>query len=440
MSATFSGGIHPAYNKQLASGAAIEPLEPPAEAVVPLGQHIGAPAKPVVAKGDEVKVGQLIAEPGGFVSAPVHAPISGKVKAIEPRHHPMGKQLEAIVITGDGEDQWAEPMEPLDPASADHEALVGRIRDAGIVGMGGATFPTHVKLSPPKGKPIDTVILNGAECEPYLTADHRLMVESAEAVVDGVTIVQKVLGADRAVIGIEVNKPDALEAIEKAAKGKDIEVVGLEVKYPQGAEKQLIDAILARQVPTGGLPMDVKVVVQNVGTCKAISEAVREGKPLIERVTTVTGGIVKEPKNLSIRVGTTVAAAIEAAGGLTADPVKLILGGPMMGMTQHTDEVPMIKGTSGVLVLGAEDVSFEPEGPCIRCGECVRACPMGLRPTDLNTLSARGMFAEAGDEDALDCIECGSCAWGCPARILLVHRIRHAKTEILAARRKAQKG
>lgn len=436
MTATFSGGIHPAYNKELANSSAIEELPPPEVAVVPVGQHIGAPAKPVVKKGEEVKVGQVIAEAGGFVSAPVHAPISGKVKIIEPRHHPMGRRLESIVIEADGEDVWAEPMEALDPDEADRETLVNRIREAGIVGMGGATFPTHVKLSPPKGKTIDTVILNGAECEPYLTADHRVMTEEAEDVVDGLVIVRKILGAKRAIIGIEVNKPDAIEAIEKAAKGKGVDVIGLEVKYPQGAEKQLIDATLGRQVPSGGLPMDANVVVQNVGTSAAISIAVREGKPLLRRVTTVTGSIVKEPKNLLCRVGTSVSTAIEACGGLTGEPAKLILGGPMMGMTQYTDEIPIIKGTSGILLLAPDEVSQEPEGPCIRCGECVRACPMGLRPTDIATLSALERYEEAADEDALDCIECGSCSWGCPARILLVQRIRHAKTQILAARRR----
>jgi len=433
---TFEGGIHPAYNKELAKSAKTEELDPPAIAVVPVGQHIGAPAKPVVKKKEAVKAGQVIAEAGGFVSVPIHAPISGKVKAIEPRPHPLGKPLDAIVIEADGEDEWVDPMPPLDPDEADRKELIDRVRDAGIVGMGGATFPTHVKLSPPKGKNIDTVILNGAECEPYLTADHRLMSEDPDAVVDGLLIVQKVLGTERAIIGIEENKPDAIDAIEKAGKGKGVEVVGLEVKYPQGAEKQLIDAIMGRQVPSGGLPMDVEVVVQNVGTALAISQAVREGKPLVQRVTTVTGAIVKEPKNLLVRVGTPVNEAIAACGGLTQDPTKLVLGGPMMGMTQYTDEVPVIKGTSGILLLGPDDVSTEPEGACIRCGECVRACPMGLGPTDISSLSDAGLFDEAEEENALDCIECGSCSWGCPAQILLVQRIRHAKAQIMASKRK----
>jgi electron transport complex protein RnfC len=437
MSASFTGGVHPAGHKDLAAGAAIETLPPPAMAVVPVDQHIGAPAKPVVEAGAAVKAGQVIAEADGFVSVPVHAPVSGTVAAVEAREHPAGKRALAIVIEADGEDSWAPPLAPLDPETAGRDALVDRIRDAGVVGMGGAAFPTHVKLAPRGSKPIDTVILNGAECEPYLAADHRVMVEDAERVVDGLKIIRAILGAERAVIGIEENKPDAIRAIEAAAEGAEVQVLPLEVKYPQGAEKLLIDAITRRRVPSGGLPMDVGVVVQNVATAVAIAEAVREGRPLVRRVTTVTGTIVSRPKNLLVRIGTPLSAAIDACGGLTAEPEKLILGGPMMGIAQHTDAVPIVKGTSGVLVLGPGEVRSEPEGPCIRCGECVRACPMGLRPTDLNTLSDAGQFEEAGAAGALDCIECGSCAWGCPARILLLHRIRHAKAQVrtIAARR-----
>ncbi len=349
----------------------------------------------------------------------------------------MGKPALSIIIENDGEDRTVE-LEGLGTSweSADKEEIKKRILNAGIVGMGGATFPTHVKLSPPADKPIDTVVLNGAECEPYLTADHRVMVEQADDVVAGLKIVMKVLGAQNGCIGIEVNKPDAIEVMNKAVQGTGIKVVPLQIKYPQGAEKQLIDACLKREVPSGGLPMDVGVVVQNVGTCAAVSDAVINGRPLYERVVTITGKAIAEPANLMIKVGTPVSVAIEACGGDMEKAGKLILGGPMMGFAQYSAEPSVIKGTSGILLLTADEIVEKRPDPCIRCGRCLGACPMRLVPTDIATFAVQGMTEEAEKADALDCMECGSCAHDCPSRLPLVQQIRLAKAAIMAARRK----
>jgi Na+-translocating ferredoxin:NAD+ oxidoreductase subunit C len=433
---TFRGGIHPRYSKELSSGEAVRRLEAPAEVAIPLSQHIGAPALPCVEKGDEVLLGQVVGEPGGFVSSAVHSPVSGKVKAVERRPGPIGASVECVVIENDGEDRRSS-RDGLGDAwpEAAPGALKERVQAAGIVGMGGAAFPTQVKLSPPQEKPIDTVILNGAECEPYLTADHRLMLERPEAVLTGLEIVVRILGAGRGLVGVEVNKPDAIEALGKAAEGRPVEIVPLEIKYPQGAEKQLIDACLGRRVPSGGLPMDVGVVVQNVGTAAAVTEAVVEGSPLVERVVTVTGEAVSRPANLRVRIGTPIAFLLEACGGLKDDVGKLILGGPMMGFAVAGAELPVTKGTSGVLALREEQVSAKPPGPCIRCGRCGRVCPMRLVPTDIAVASARGEVERAERADAMDCIECGSCAFDCPAGIPLVQHIRLAKGALLAKRR-----
>jgi electron transport complex protein RnfC len=434
---TFSRGVHPRYEKDRTKGLPVKPLTAPGEVVIPLSQHIGAPARACVEKDADVLCGQVIGEPGGFVSAFVHSSVSGKVKAVEPRPSMAGPSVISVVIENDGQDRFAD-FKGLGKGWIDSKIddLRERIRKAGIVGMGGAAFPTHVKLSPPADKPIDTAMANGAECEPYLTSDHRTMLERPEDVIEGLAIVQKVLGAGRAIIGIEKNKPDAVETISKAARAFDIEVVQLEVKYPQGAEKQLIDACLGRQVPSGGLPMDVGVVVQNVGTAAAIADAVVRGKPLIERVVTVTGSGIDEASNLLVRIGTKVEHAIAACGGIKGDLGKLISGGPMMGIAQYTDEVPVTKGTSGLLLLSKDEVDPEGPGPCIRCGRCVRACPMGLPPTEIATYSARKMLDKAEEAGALDCIECGSCAFECPARIVLVQEIRLGKAAIMAAKRK----
>ncbi|MDH4161675.1 MAG: electron transport complex subunit RsxC [Nitrospirota bacterium] len=431
-SATFEGGVHPSGNKELSAHKPTVPAAIPKRAVIPLSQHIGAPCKPLAVIGQEVKKGEKIGETGGFVSAPVHASISGKVTAIGAFPHSMGSDLPAIVIESDGKDEWVAGLkETVDYNVLSPDELKKMVSDAGIVGMGGATFPTHVKLSPPKEKPIDVVILNGAECEPYLTSDHRLMVEKPKEIVEGLRILMRILGVKKGHIGIEANKPDAIEALKKTVAGaSDIEVWPVKVKYPQGAEKMLIKAIANRTVPAGGLPMDCGVVVQNVGTAAAIYDAVRFGRPLIERYVTVTGRGVKEPKNFLARIGTPFSQLIEEAGGLTEDAAKVIAGGPMMGMSQFSLDVPVIKGTSGILVLPQAEVSTKSYGPCIRCARCIDACPMMLQPSLLGLFIEKGHYEDAKDYNLMDCFECGSCTFVCPANRPMVQWVKRAKREL----------
>lgn len=437
---TFKKGVHPNEFKELSEHKSLEILPLPKEVFIPLQQHIGSPCKPIVEKGQEVKVGQVIGESSGFVSSTIHATISGKVKAIDTFSHPLGVPGLMVHIIGDGSDEWLETPAPdsgwenLKPAE-----LADVIRDAGIVGMGGAAFPTHVKLHPPKGKIIDTLVINGCECEPYLTADHRMMLEQTDDLILGIRILMKALGVNRAVIGIENNKPDAIDVIRNAVPDDvGISVAALKVKYPQGAEKMLIRAALGREVPTGCLPLDVGVVVNNVGTAIATANAVTRQKPLVERVVTVTGDGIREPKNIVARIGTPFQNLIEFCGGLVDDTVKVIMGGPMMGVAQSSLSVPVVKATSGILCLTNASVTVVKQYPCIQCGNCLQACPMNLIPTRLARLSEVNNYETAEEFGILNCIECGSCAFVCPSRIPLVHWMRIGKLRVNEIKRKAR--
>lgn len=433
-SAIFKGGVHPEYRKELTASLAITAAPVPQKVVIPMQQHIGAPCEPLVEVGDSVKAGQKIGDSEAFVSAPVHASLSGKVIAIEPYNHCLGRKVKAVIIEGDGSDERCSELEPVDNIDdLSPGELRALIRSAGIVGMGGAAFPAHVKLSPPEGKEIDTVIINGAECEPYLTADHHLMLERPEGVVFGLEVMMKALGAGRGIIGIEDNKPDAVRVMSQAIEGKsDLSVVPLKTKYPQGAEKMLIQVTTRRRVPSGGLPLDVGVVNHNVGTAVAIWEALRKGAPLMERVITITGEGVKRPANLMVRLGTLVSDLLEYCGGLKEETCKVIMGGPMMGLAQPTADLPVIKGTSGIVALTLEDAGLFESGSCIRCARCVQVCPVNLVPTFIAQAAEHGLFGRAEKLHAADCIECGCCAYICPARIPLTQWIRVAKAEVLA--------
>jgi len=436
MAKTFRGGVHPPEVKVTAE-VAITTIDLPERVIIPLSQHTGAPSVPLVKVGDEVRVGTKIGEADGFISVPVHASISGKVVSISDHPHPLGKPMPAIEIEGDGKDEWIDLSGWKDLIDASPEEIRRAVREAGIVGLGGAAFPTHVKLSPPEGKSIDTVILNGAECEPYLTADHRLMLEHADEIVEGLKVIMRVLGASRGYIGIERNKPDAIEKMSEKVRGEaSIEVFDLKVKYPQGAEKQLIKAITGREVPCGGLPMDVGCLVQNVGTAFAIYEALKSGKPLVERVLTVSGSAARGKGNFLVRIGTTFAHVIDQAGGMTDGCAKIIMGGPMMGIAQHTTQVPVVKGTSGIVLLSDEEVYRGEPGPCLRCGKCVDHCPMRLVPNEIARLVEKGRIDDAQSYGLLDCMECGVCAYVCPSKINHVHLIKVGKAEVIARRKK----
>ena len=428
------GGVHPAENK-LSAGKAIKPLALPRQAVFPLSQHIGAPAVPVVKKGDAVKVGTKIAEAGGFVSAPVYSSVSGKVNKIDAVVDASGYRKPAIYIDVEG-DEWEESIDRsstlIKECSLSPEEIVARIKDAGIVGMGGACFPTHVKLTPPPGCKAECLIVNGVECEPYLTADHRLMLEKPDEILVGVSILMKAAKVTRAYIAIENNKPDAIRLLsDKATYFQGIEVVPLKVKYPQGGEKQLIDAVIRHQVPAPpALPIHVGAIVQNVGTVYAVYEAVQKHKPLFERIVTVTGKSLKDPSNFLTRMGTPMSQLIEAAGGMPEDTGKIIGGGPMMGKALMHADVPICKGSSGVLLMNGKEAKRTVPQPCIRCAKCVSVCPMGLEPYLLATCSARGDWERVEHEMIMSCIECGSCQFTCPSHRPILDNIRLGKGKV----------
>ncbi|HPN85225.1 MAG TPA: electron transport complex subunit RsxC [Victivallales bacterium] len=431
----FYGGVHPNESKSLSASEPIKQAPPIDKYTVIVNQNIGAPPKITVKKGDLVKKGQKIAEPSGFVSVPLHAPTSGTVSSITEIIGIFGTLVPAIEIIPDGKDEWCE-LQKMDWEKETPEKLLAKIAESGLVGMGGAAFPTAVKLSPPKTKKIDTLVINGAECEPYLTADHRLMIESPEAVLRGTAIFAKILGVKNCIIGVEANKPEAVESLKKAgAKKYGIEVRTLRVRYPQGAEKQLIYAVTGRKVPTGGLPMDVGCVVQNVGSAVAASDAVSEGKPLIERVTTITGSKVEKPGNWRLKLGTPISKALEFCGGTKEGVAKIVSGGPMMGLAQTSIETTIMKNSSGILVLGKEDVAQYKNQPCIRCGKCVDVCPMELMPGPLSLYLENERFDLAENSFVMDCMECGSCAYVCPSKRPLVQHFKRAKAEITAMRK-----
>ncbi|MCX7785906.1 MAG: electron transport complex subunit RsxC [candidate division WOR-3 bacterium] len=428
----FKGGVHPKEFKELSAHKPIEKAPIPKRVFRPYIQHTGIRTKPIISIGDTVKVGTKIGEAEGYISVPIHASISGKVIDISEIDHPvLPTRTLTCVIESDGQDIWEENIKERDYQNFSREELISIIRDAGIVGLGGAAFPTYVKLSPPKEKPIDTLIINGCECEPYLTADHRLMLEKPNEIFEGAKIIAKILNVSQVIIGIEDNKPDAIKVMKQSiSQDNRFSVVGLKTKYPQGAEKQLIKALLNRKVPSGGLPMDVGALVQNVGTALAVYEACRFNKPLIERVVTVTGSCIREPKNLLVRLGTPVYDLINFCGGYIKEPAKIIFGGPMMGIAQYNDELPIIKGTSGIVILSQEEVKVSEEAPCIRCARCVSACPMDLLPCELNNFIRKKEFEKAQAYNLFDCIECGCCAYVCPAKIKLVHAFIYAKREL----------
>ena len=440
-SLTFRGGIHPPERKELAKDSAIRRFSNPAKVFLFLSNHAGVPAKPLVEPGDLVKTGQKIAEAAGYVSANLHSSITGKVVSIEKAYHPaLQKPDQAIVIERTGEDDW-ELLDPARPFSDfSKEQLLERIRDAGIVGLGGAMFPAHVKLSPPSDRKIDTLVINGAECEPYLTIDDRMMIEHANEIIRGTLAIMRTLGVSKAVVGIEDNKPDAVAAMKKAAKDSQIRVTAVKTKYPQGAEKQLIDSLLKRVVPSGGLPMDVGVVVHNVSTAFAVYEAIELGKPLIERGLTVTGDCTNSPTNVFVRIGTLASEIIDQVGGLREDDLdRIVFGGPMMGIAVPKLDVPVVKGSSGLTLLSKVSAASKELFSCIRCSRCVVACPILLEPYLLNLYATKKRYDPAVELGLLDCIECGACSFACPAGIDLVKSFVLAKKVYRSLKKGAKK-
>lgn len=427
------GGIHPKENK-LSAGNKIQSIEIPDQVSISLTQHIGAPCQAIVKRGEKVKVGTLIGKSVGFVSANIHSPVSGTVFKLDKILDVSGYKRDAIIIKVEG-DEWEDSIDTTDTlikeCNLSSKEIIDKVAEAGIVGMGGATFPTHIKLMPPPGTKAEVLIINGVECEPYLTSDHQLMLEKTEEILVGMTILMKAVNVDKAIIGIENNKKDAITKFKKAAKQyPNISILPLKVQYPQGGEKQLIDAALKRQVPSGKLPISVGAIVQNVGTAFAIYEAIQKNKPLIERVVTVTGKDVKNPCNVLSRIGIPLTNLIDFAGGLPESTGKVISGGPMMGKALPNIEVPVTKGTSGILIIQTLEAKRKQMRDCIRCAKCIDVCPMGLNPTLLMNLTEYTEWDRVEKERATDCIECGSCSYTCPSDRPLLDYIRLGKSTV----------
>ncbi|MBR0211705.1 MAG: electron transport complex subunit RsxC [Oscillospiraceae bacterium] len=441
MAQAFFGGVHPNDMKAATNEKAIEKLAPPAEVVIPMSMHIGAPCKPIVAPGDHVTIGQRIGEPGGFVSAPIHASVSGTVKAVEPRPFSMGGKMMSVVIENDFQDTVCDTVKPVEnPDSLTPEELVDIVKNAGIVGQGGATFPTHVKISSGLGK-VDYVIINAAECEPYITGDHRTMLERPDQVIKGATLLAKCFGVDKVYIGIEANKQNAADVLNaKIAELKaPVKVEVLHTRYPQGAEKQLCQAVSGRQVPSGKLPADAGCCIFNLNTTCAIYRAVYEGMPVVSKIVTVSGSGVIEPKNIECPIGTPIAKLFDACGGLKDETYKLIMGGPMMGMAQYDTDVTVGKGTGAMLAFAGDEEKHEANPQCIRCGKCVGVCPIRLEPIFMYKYLMKGdIDAWQNQLHGMDCIECGACTYTCPARLPLTHAFRLGKQKVNNARMKAK--
>lgn len=418
---------------------AIEQLAPPAQVVIPMSQHFGAPCTPLVKAGDHVKVGQKIGEFKGL-GAPIHASVSGTVKAVEPRPYSMGGNVMSVIIDNDMKDEVSEEVQaPANPDALSVDEMVEIVKNAGIVGMGGATFPTHVKISGGIGK-VDTVIINGAECEPYITGDHRAMLERSEEIIGGATYLAKMFGVEKVVIGVEVNKQNGIDQLNKtiAEKHAPVVVEGLRCRYPQGGEKQLCQAITGKQVPPGGLPSNIGCAVFNINTTCAIYRAIKTGMPVVKKVVTVSGSGVVEPKNLECPIGTPVSLLFDACGGLKDGTYKLIAGGPMMGMAQYTADIPVAKGTGCMLAFCEKEEQTVEHPQCIRCGKCVAACPMHLEPLFLYQYASKGLVDELNDAHIMDCMECGACAYTCPARLHLTHMFKTGKQLVKDAAAKAK--
>ncbi|WP_409967332.1 electron transport complex subunit RsxC [Bengtsoniella intestinalis] len=440
MAQAFFGGVHPHDMKAATNEKAIEQLAPPVQVVIPMSQHIGAPCKPVVAVGDLVKVGQRVGEPGGFVSAAVHASVSGKVVAVEPRPYSMGGSMMSVVIENDFQDTLSEEVvAPSDPSTLSNEEMIELVKNAGIVGMGGATFPTHIKISGGIGK-CDTVIINGAECEPYITGDHRAMLERTEEILGGAALLAKMFGLDKVHIGVEDNKQNGIDAMNAmiAAEKFPVEVVSLHCRYPQGAEKQLCQAVTGRQVPPGTLPSEVGCAVFNINTTMAIYRAITQGMPVVKKVVTMSGSGMVEPRNLECPIGTPISYLFDACGGLKDNTYKLVMGGPMMGMAQYSTDVPVGKGTGAMLAFCENEEQHVDAPQCIRCGKCAGVCPMKLQPLFMYQYASKNMLDELEDARIMDCMECGACTYTCPARLHLVHMFKTGKQK-LGAKKMAEK-